>query len=418
MPKIKVSDVIVADGRQRTEVKELNALKDSIRVFGLIQPIILDEDNRLIAGYRRLMAHQELEIETIEFVRKKDLSDINREIIELEENIQREDLGWWDRVNATTKIHHMLMKYYDDWNADKTAALLGYAHRTTVHKAIELTNLGHEDRSIVEATTLRSAMNRARAKKIVAEKEAILNARAAGLTSGLDARIVCGDAIDLIKTLPGESIDTVITNPPFGVDLHFDGYRPYEDTEEHVLDLYRKVFVECYRVMAKDSWLVTFFSILNLHEVIAILREAGFYVQSEMPSIWVKPNKTQGNLGDVNRNLIVAYEVFLWARKGEPVLLKQGRQNIFIYDQPLAYGDERITMVQQSYELSEELVSMTSLGGSMILDPFAGSGSVGIGALNNQCHFIGFELDKETARRGNINLQSHVYANETESNDD
>ena len=46
--------------RFRKDLGELESLKKSIQEIGLLQPIVVDEQNNLIAGYRRLSAFKEL----------------------------------------------------------------------------------------------------------------------------------------------------------------------------------------------------------------------------------------------------------------------------------------------------------------------------------------------------------------------
>jgi DNA modification methylase len=106
--------------------------------------------------------------------------------------------------------------------------------------------------------------------------------------------------------------------------------------------------------------------------------------------------------------MIVAYEALLFASKGDAVLLKQGKQDIFIYD--TLNPSERDFSMQMPSDLCVELISMVTLGGGRILDPFAGVGSIGQGALDNQCEYVGYELDKERAAIGNMILAEHVHA--------
>ncbi|MBD3383306.1 hypothetical protein GF407_00125 [candidate division KSB1 bacterium] len=57
--KVKIDDIIIGD-RIRTSDIELDALVDSIRKAGLIQPVVINENYQLLSGYRRLMACKDL----------------------------------------------------------------------------------------------------------------------------------------------------------------------------------------------------------------------------------------------------------------------------------------------------------------------------------------------------------------------
>lgn len=76
---------------------ELPPLAASIDRYGLIQPIVLDADNNLIAGGRRLMAYQQLGWPEIQVRRYGELSETERQEIELEENLRRKDLTEYER---------------------------------------------------------------------------------------------------------------------------------------------------------------------------------------------------------------------------------------------------------------------------------------------------------------------------------
>ena len=42
--------------------------------------------------------------------------------------------------------------------------------------------------------------------------------------------LICGDCLEVMKTMPDKSVDLVLTDPPYGVNL---GYSTYNDTEEN-----------------------------------------------------------------------------------------------------------------------------------------------------------------------------------------
>ena len=144
------------------------------------------------------------------------------------------------------------------------------------------------------------------------------------------------------------------------------------------------------------------------------LEQAGFSYVTVVPPMWIKPNKSQGIIGDPRKGMIVAYEAMVFASKGNAVLLKQGQNNIFIHD--TLNPSERDFEMQMPAEFCSEIVSMVSFGGGKILDPFAGVGSIGEGCLDQQCEFKGFELDTERAMTGNMRLAEHIFAaQETEN---
>ncbi len=88
--RVKISDIHVGN-RIRKNPGDLTTLKDSMRRLGLLQPILIDPENNLIAGYRRLESAKELGWESIE-ARLVDVTDKkDRLIIESDENTTRRD---------------------------------------------------------------------------------------------------------------------------------------------------------------------------------------------------------------------------------------------------------------------------------------------------------------------------------------
>lgn len=95
---------ITVGHRLRSDFGNLNALAESIKNHGLLHPIVIDSDYNLVAGGRRLMAHQILRRDDIEAKMLSDLSEKELRILELEENIQRKDLTEFERSKNLVKL--------------------------------------------------------------------------------------------------------------------------------------------------------------------------------------------------------------------------------------------------------------------------------------------------------------------------
>lgn len=411
MQKVKITDIRVSKDRQRQKIEDIDKLMESINEFGILEPILLSDTGDLIAGFRRFTAASLLGHTEVPAIYLGELSDLDRQRIELEENVQRQQLTWAEEARAIARINELRREEDPNWTAEQTGEVVGKSRRA-VYNSLELAEALESDPDLADAKTLVGALQRLKQKKQMAARKARLEAKKKGRLPSVSAKIKVGDALKLIKKLPDESVDTIITNPPFGINLEYkDHPEVYEDDPEKVKTLVQAMVPEWHRILAPDSWCVVFWDVLKLDILAEWLTEAGFEVNA-VPAIWVKPNKTQGGIRDPWGHFIVAYEAFLFARKGNAQLTRAGRQNIFIYDTP--EEGERIHPVQMSAELCTELVSLTTIGGELVHDSFAGSGAIGLGALENQCAFIGFELNKEYAEGGNLRLQEHMYAKSAE----
>ena len=87
---IPIKDIKVKK-RVRKDLGNLDDLKDSLRIYGLLNPITLNRKNELIAGERRLEAAKQIGWTNINANIIDNISDIEQLEIEIEENNQRKE---------------------------------------------------------------------------------------------------------------------------------------------------------------------------------------------------------------------------------------------------------------------------------------------------------------------------------------
>ena len=87
--KINPNQIKVDESRFRKDFGDISELAESIRNFGLLQPVVIDRDFNLIAGERRLRACLSLGLEEILVRFYDELDELTAREIELEENIRR-----------------------------------------------------------------------------------------------------------------------------------------------------------------------------------------------------------------------------------------------------------------------------------------------------------------------------------------
>jgi len=134
---VKLADIIFED-RAREDYGDLEELKTSITDKGVIQPITLGSDLRLLAGGRRYSACMELGFLTIPAIIRDVVDDIDAREIELIENIHRKDFTWQERAKLTAEIDGMQRKKHPvNWSQGKTAELVGLS-QGAANKDIQL----------------------------------------------------------------------------------------------------------------------------------------------------------------------------------------------------------------------------------------------------------------------------------------
>ncbi len=104
--QIRIDDIKVRK-RIRKSVGDLSSLMESMRKYGLLQPIVIDSENTLLAGYRRLEAARQLGWKTIPAVVVNRTENLDRVEIELEENVQRKDFSLEELSEASIALEKL-----------------------------------------------------------------------------------------------------------------------------------------------------------------------------------------------------------------------------------------------------------------------------------------------------------------------
>ncbi|MGL5001841.1 MAG: ParB/RepB/Spo0J family partition protein, partial [Casimicrobium sp.] len=135
--RVALSKITINREDRQRKVIDVEELVPSIRERGVLVPIIIDTDFNLIAGERRLTASRQLGLPDIPVRFAKDLSEKEKQLIELEENVKRQQLSWQETADALGKIHRMMSEDNEDWNVDSTAEFVGLSPRS-VRRYIEV----------------------------------------------------------------------------------------------------------------------------------------------------------------------------------------------------------------------------------------------------------------------------------------
>lgn len=194
----------------------------------------------------------------------------------------------------------------------------------------------------------------------------------------MEQKIIQGDCLEEMKKLESESIDLILTDPPYG--LNKEGIKNDRDIWAYGLSDY-------YRVLKNDSWLCLYSSIKEIGNVINLVESLGF-VYKWQHITYINNGMVRGRLG-FNK-----FMVCLIFSKGNPKIKKQ------ICDIKVVSNSSKqrkaIPHPTPKYvEAIEDMVKNLSKEGEIVLDCFMGSGSTGVACKNMNREFIGIELDKE-----------------------
>jgi ParB family chromosome partitioning protein len=411
--KINVADIVVND-RQRKEYKDIEQLAESIRKYGLLNPVTLNQNNELLAGGRRLTAMLMLGWTDIPYETVDSRDEIRNKEIELEENLQRSDLTWQEEQAAIAEIHNIKMKNDPNWTADKTADLIGKSRRT-VFNAMELTRAINKHEDVRSADTAHGAIMRLeRIKQLERRKEAVSIAETA---ARLGLRVESSnepakprfnvdtfhqDVLEALDLQEDESIDTIFTDPPYGVGIEsILGTVNCNDKADETAEFLALLYPELYRILKPDHWFIMFWPTRTLSECYHLLDHAGFNYDP-VPWIWYKPNKLIAKLANPQCDVNIQYETLIFARKGNAQWVERPADNVLIYNMP---DRNRLHPLQKPVELWQEVLRYTTLPGEATFEPCSGSGSGAIACLRSGYHYQGYEKEERHYERSQLWLR-------------
>lgn len=416
---IKTSDIWTSE-RARKDYGDVREIIESFRSEGVIQPIAvkatpaMEKPYKLLAGGRRLKAATEMELPEIPCrVYPETTTEVEELNIELAENICRLDLSMIERARLCKRIHDLQISIHGEktstrpeapgWSKRDTADLLDRSPSSIVSdvmiaNALEMFPQLEACRTKDEVRKLLTTMHESIVKEELAKRieeqraETPLDIRRQTLcNSFIVADFFAGSHVHI----PDSSILLVEVDPPYAIDLHdmrktdgpskIEGYNEIPSAEyPRFIDSTLK---ECKRVLVDGGWLIFWFGPEPWFEIIYNqIKKHGFELR-RIPGIWAKP---QGQTMHPDKYLSNNHEMFFYAAKGQAIINKRGRSNVFDFSG--VSSAKRTHSTERPIELMEEILTTFALPGSRVLVPFLGSGNTLLAASNLGMSGLGYEL--------------------------
>ena len=203
----------------------------------------------------------------------------------------------------------------------------------------------------------------------------------------------------MAERLDDDSVDCVITDPPYGIDFQsshryaqpdFDKIDADESVEEAVA-LFEDVCSEVHRTL-RDGGHFYAFTRWDVYPAFKAAVEQQFEVKNCL--VWRKHN---WGMGDLDGAYAPAHEFIIFATKGEGRPLQDGRPpDVLEHGQNHSADYEHPT--EKPVSLIAELLENSTAKGDTVLDPFMGSGTTAVAAIQNDRDYVGFEIDEENYR--------------------
>lgn len=372
---VKVSELIPYVNNARTHSQEqVNKLRSSLREFGFVNPVIIDQDKNVIAGHGRLMAAKEEGITEVPCVLVDYLTEAQKKAYILADNRYAQDAGW-DEELLRLEIEALEGMDFDvsltGFNEDEISDLFAGA---------DTSDTQDDDFDLSDAL----------------EKAAFVEKGDVWVVGR--HRLMCGDATseeDVSTLMDGKKANLIITDPPYNVAFESsDGLSIKNDKMEN--EKFYEFLLSAFKNMAahleKGGAAYVFHADtegLNFRKAFV---DAGFHLAG--CCIWVK------------NSLVLGRSDYQWQH--EPVLygfLQNGKHywsknagrsqtTIWNFDKPKKNKNHPTS---KPLDLLAYPIGNSSQENAIVIDTFGGSGSTLMTCeqTNRICHTM--ELDEKYA---------------------
>jgi modification methylase len=245
-------------------------------------------------------------------------------------------------------------------------------------------------------------------------------------------RILQGDSIEVLASLPERSVDLVFADPPYNLQLEGELRRPNNSKVDAVddawdqfesfeaYDTFSRAWLTAARRVLKDDgaiWVIG--SYHNIYRLGATMQDLGFWFLNDI--VWRKTNPMPNFKGTRFTN---AHETLLWCAKSREQkrytfnyhamkTLNDDLQMRSDWSLPICSGRERLKIngekahaTQKPESLLYRVLLASTNPGDVVVDPFSGSGTTAAVAKRLGRHFIGIERETKYIDVANDRLKT------------
>ena len=346
--------------------KEYEKIKQSLLKFGYVDPIIVNEDLTVIGGHQRLTVLKDLDYETAKCV----IVDLPKEDEKALNIALNKITGQWDEALLADLL---LDLQESDFNLDLTGFeppeiddILSNVHDKELS----------EDEFDVEEELKKSTLS-----------------RHGDIWQLGKHRVICGDstkAETYKQLLDDRKANLVVTDPPYNVDVEETAGKILNDNMSDG-DFYQfllSMFTQVENHMEDDASIYVFHADTEGLNFRKAFKEAGFYLSG--CCIWKKNSLVLGRSPYQWQHEPCLYG---WKKKGKHQWFSDRKQTtIWEYDRPKSSKDHP---TMKPIQLMAYPIQNSSMRGTIVLDPFLGSGSTLIAADQTGRVCYGIELDEK-----------------------
>ncbi|MFU0545588.1 site-specific DNA-methyltransferase [Gardnerella swidsinskii] len=363
-----VSELIpyVRNARTHSEA-QVAQIAASIREFGFLSPILVAEDNTILAGHGRLAAALKLGLKKVPCVKENHLTETQKRAYIIADNKLSLNAGWDNELLA--------VELSELEGADFNLDLLGFDEA-------ELSSIFDADKDVIDDDF-----------DVEKELEEPCFSKTGDMWTLGRHRIICGDAtkLETYKTLLEDTkVNLVVTDPPYNVNYEGAAGKIKNDNMENdkFYQFLFNSFVNMEQAMADDASIYVFHADTEGLNFRKAFQDAGFYLSG--CCIWKKPSLVLGRSPYQWQHEPCLYG---WKKKGKHKWYA-GRKETSVWEfEKSKKNADHPTM--KPIALLAYPIKNSSMTNSLVLDPFAGSGSTLIACEQTGRVCYAIELDEK-----------------------
>jgi len=384
--------------------RQIRQIAESIKTFGCLVPVLIDRDNKILAGHGRVLALRRLGWAEVPVIRVEHLTPERARAFSVADN-RLTELSTWDE------------RLLGEILSELSAAELDFTLEVTGFSVAEI-DLRIEQLSVLNTTRPDPADELA---NCTGEPPVT---RPGDLWRAGRHLVRCGDALDPAsyeKLMQGLRADVVFTDPPYNVpiDGHVSGkgrvrHRDFAMASGEMTALqFTQFLTTVLRLLVRHSADGSLHYIcMDWRHLLELLTAAdGVYSELKNLCAWVKDNAGMGSLYRSQHELVLVFKSGAAPHRNNVQLGQYGRNRTNVWQYPTINnfgrrGDEgnllTLHPTVKPVALVADAIMDCSARGDIVLDPFLGSGSTLIAAerVGRVCCGIEFEpLYVDTAIR-------------------
>lgn len=377
-------------GNPRTHsAKQIEQIAASIEHFGFTNPVLIDDDNGVVAGHGRLEAAKRIGMDAVPTIRLSQMSEADIRAYVIADNKLAENAGWDDELLG------LEFRYLAELDIDFDLTITGFAAPVIDALINDIDLDGDHDP----------------ADEIPDVAETIVTRPGDVWVIGRH-RLICGDAMlpdTYDQLLAGERAQMVFTDPPYNVpiDGHVSGlgktrHREFamasgEMSVDQFTEFLRTVFANLVSHSMDGSIHFQCMDWRHLSEILA----AGDSTYSKLKNIcvWAKSNGGMGSLYRSRHELVLVFKAGTAAHINNVELGKNGRYRTNVWEYPGVNsfgggrGDLDLHPTVKPVAMVADAILDCSRRKGIVLDAFAGSGTTLVAAEKTGRRGFGIEID-------------------------